>query len=607
MNIAKIAIALDKSNRKDPLEQAAQKLNTAFIADKRLPAAIKQTRRQTIADVGKRTMPTVHTMTKSRTNFGKTLQDDDDSQDTIISQIVSKIREKVERTDSDDEMCLDGVSSTTTAIIAAKVPSVRPSADELSESVIQQDLSALVSDINQKLEHDDEADVDDDKGKAADSTKTDAEDTDNDVDHDDCESVNTSFSQSTSITSGGGVRKKRRKRSILSNRKPKRSKDRDFTTPDVSFYCDICNKSYRNQSGLNNHKATIMHISKLSQLEFLDAKEKGEQVTQSPDVAADDTKAKNVKLEHSAAEVVEKKVKIDAIDENTPVVKIIEPNHDSAITVAAATKNVATADRSPYMSPKHSIELNLSPDQNSRPNGTPKHTSTTANARLALSQEERLFYECCSMLKGSDRNLGVAELISKPVTPKSSEENSNIAHSAQSPRSHPSPRPGIPRIELNQFDDASSDSNPAYSCPQVPSSSKTQKVFSYESPAKPSSEHRTKDSRHTTTTRHHTNSDEAIRSSYPNSSTIVRNYPDSYSDMGDSFPSSQDAHDASEQYTQTILDRSNRMTDKHHKKSSGLPDSPHRRSRIDYETPLRQDTADFSSLANRYIRFIHLS
>lgn len=566
-------------------------LNTAFINHKRLPPAMKQTRRQTAANADKPILPTAPP--KSCTDF------DDDSQDTIISQIVSKIREKADRTDSDDEMCLEGV---TQAASAGKEAVASSSAIEPSDVAVQQDLSALVSDIKQKLEREQDTDVEHSVGKVADSTIGDAEysDNDDDMDHDDSESVNTSFSQSTSITSGGG-KKKRKKKSILSKRKAKRGSDRDFTTPDKVFYCDICDKSYRNQHGLSNHKATIMHISKLSQLEFLDAKKKGDKVK----TEHGDNKVEEAIVERPG-KVIGDKPKLESVEPKlppVPVVNIIEANQDVAITVAAATKNIAcTTDPSPYVSPKHSIDAALSPEQASRPNGTPKHTPTALNARLNLSQEERLFYECCSMLKGSDRSLGVAELVTKPVTPKSSEENSNIAHSAQSPRSHPSPRPGIPRIELNQFSDASSDSNPAYSCPQVPSSSKTQKVFAYDAQVKPLKEP-PKDIREFTT-RHHSTSaalatDDSMKSSYPNSSRIVRNYPDSYSDMGDSFPSSQDAQDESEHYTRTILDRSSQTANEVQQKALGLPHAPPKRGRIDYGTPVIRDHFDSSGLSTR--------
>lgn len=585
------AAAADTPTKKDESLSPAvlPNLNTAFIDHKRMPAAMKPTRRQAGAEDAKKTaLPIVNRKAepKSCTDF------DDDSQDTIISQIVSKIRENADRTDSDDEMCLDGGTAATGA---GKATAAGSSATEPNDSaLVQEDLSALVSDIKQKLEREQEADAERGAEKMDGSTNNDAEFSDNDDDdHDDSESVNTSFSQSTSITSGGG-KKKRKKRSILSTRKGKRGADRDFTSPEAAFYCDICNKSYRNQHGLNNHKATIMHISKLSQLEFLGTKETGDKAK----TASMELKVEEVAIKRPS-KPIEAKPKLAVAQSETPpvpAVKVIEPSLELAITAAVVGKNVAgPADRSPYVSPKHLVDSSLSPEPASRPNGTPKHTPAALNARLNLSQEERLFYECCSMLKGSDRSLGVAELVTKPVTPKSSEENSNIAHAAQSPRSHPSPRPGIPRIELNQFSDASSDSNPAYSCPQVPSSSKTHKVFAYDvAPAKPLKEP-PKDIR-AFGSRHHPNSDvlttdDSMKSSYPNSSRIVRNYPDSYSDMGDSFPSSQDAQDESEHYTRTILDRSNQTADEMQRKPAGaaVKPSPPKRSRIDYGTPANSD------------------
>lgn len=198
------------------------------------------------------------------------------------------------------------------------------------------------------------------------------------------------------------------------------------------------------------------------------------------------------------------------------------------------------------------------------------------------------------------------ELITKPVTPKCNEQPSNIAHAAQSPRSHSSPRPGLPKLDINQFSDISSDSNPAYSCPQVPSSSKTHKVFSLDrsTPSKPVSG-REKESKNMCDTRrsnHRANAsagEKVVRSSsgssYPNSSTIVRNYPDSYS--GDSFPSSQDASE-SENYAQTILDRSNNFPEA----MKVSHNTPQKEEGSHYmQASLPHENVDFRSFSNRYL------
>lgn len=541
MNIAKIVIALEKSNRK---ETSTVNMNDAFLNDD---------------NINKNAFKNV-CETNAKCSFATDVLNDDSSQDTMISEIVNKIRENADRSESDDDLYL--------ADVAKKNPSEEI---ELSESLMAKDFSALVSKVNDQLPDK----IADNKEKSKlepqqPEQNAEADESDDGDCNDDGESVYTTLSHDTSITSGGGKRKKRKKRSILSrNRRKKRSDS--FLVPTNAHYCDLCKKSFRNQSSLTAHKATISHITKVSEQEFLDAKKLAESANNEIMDTKNAVSPRSVHETEAIVEIIETNIPAAS---TAPTVVRVSSFDESAIlgkftSNSARTSPTKSPSKSPSKSPfisSHNFEMISSPEQNSCFNSTPKHVSASlsvSNSRLTLSHEERLFYECCSMLKGSDRTTLSTEASANLITPKSNDQSTNIAHSAQSPRSHPSPRPGLPTMDAHNFSDISSDSNPAYSCPHVPSSSKTQKIFSLDgdelkrateqkllSPHKPSEigTHKLKGSK----------SKHENAKSFSNSMTIVRNYPETFSDMGDSFPSSQDASE-SEHYAQTILERSNQM------------------------------------------------
>lgn len=574
MNIAKIAIALN-SNRVEKLKQdesIIDKLNDAFRVTDKTRSSMRHSRhkKSKIEKSGKQHKTEEPTAIAPPTVDA--ILNDDSSQDTIISQIISKIRENADRREeSDDDLCLND------DIKQHEYPTnefAESSTLELSESRIDTNLSAIVSDINKRLESPASGHVSDGSATPLDSGLADGDDDDNtntelvDMDLEDDVSVYTGISIDTSITSGGtnseNRKKKRKKKSIIS-RSRKAKRDNGFISPKAAIHhCGICNKSFRKPSALNSHKMTISHISKLSEQEFLDAAKKKEKGTDESTDVVEDLKqivTDDVKLENkeNVDVVAEKPVVLQkspvhiTLPQRSPPLEphAPSPNHPNAFAnqSSSAAETMSPSEQSP--------RTNTTPKPNAISNATAT-AAAAANSRLTLSQEERLFYECCSMLKGSERSnaaVSKGDQVSKPVTPKSNEQtNNNIAHSAQSPRSHPSPRPGIPNVDLDNFSDASSDSNPAYSCPHVPSSSKTQKASELtQTTSDPSLINFFKKSDGSSS------NDVDIRRAnstvYASSALIVRNYPDTYSDMGDSFPSSQDASE-SEHYAQTILERS---------------------------------------------------
>lgn len=616
MNIAKIAIALEKSNRIELHNQVKQNLKETSNVDK---ANFSSTRYRPKRKVStKSDDKLIPSQISTDLEFPQTTENDD-SQDTIISQIVNKIREKADKTDSDDEMCL--TEATKELSTKLKQSNSETAAPDLLKLDAHNDASALVSPSNKMNERHLFIKKDNEKCTKSVSIQNDDQSDDEntnteliDMDLEDNESIYTTFSQSTVTTSGGPNRKKRKKKSILSSgRKSKKNQSRQLSSPSVTFFCDICQKSFRNQHGLNNHKNTITHISKLSEQEFLNAKEK-------------ENELKKVKIESSestsATPVINKDEKLDATIKRQAIpIKLDEPSLKIVIDSPSDThpSPKTTSISFSQISPSLNHSETFSPlDSTSKILGSSKPViaQSTLNSRLMLSQEERLFYECCSMLKGSDRptvGMSLTEPIIKPVTPKSTEQTATISHAAQSPRSHSSPRPGIHKTNINSFTDISCDSNPAYSCPQVPSSSKTHKVFSLGSPTSSMSPRAT-DNIHIGNvcvsprkSNKEIQSNEKILINGQDCHSNLRNYPDSFSDMGDSFPSSKDASE-SENYAQTISERSNHFGDDAAKTSLNLPIISQKAKDGSYgsshqQPSLPNENVDIGSVSNGYAYF----
>lgn len=681
MNIAKIVIALEKSNRKNSSDESL--LNKAFIAaDHRtsnVPFKEQQQKPLSVStnsavNVEKTATPPLQIPAPTAATPSITTELlNDSSQDTMISEIVSKIREKVNRTDSDDDLCL--------AEVAKGLNNRSPSPEfdlTLSPNVHANDISNSKPIPTAQPSVNDESDVakatvicptEENDAETADDENTNTEVLDMDLEDD--ASEYTALSHDTSTTSVGGSKKrKRKKRSILS-RTSRRSKKRDdsFVLPAETYFCDMCRKSFKNQSGLTSHKSTISHIAKVSEQEFLEASlqshqqsvitPKHSQSQSEPSVSAStnedvdttaETKSADVAIEATEPNADASTQPTDSTSSQQPPSKKKKKSAENATkkpkaeAVATAKSgalkifNIApSAIKNPQSNRFSDSSINTTrleiPSESTAPTPTSTSAALSINARMTLSQEERLFYECCSMLKGSDRSATTTtttttttsttshessknELASNPITPKTNQHHTNIAHSAQSPRSHPSPRPGIPTLDLNQFSDISSDSNPAYSCPQIPSSSKTQKVFSLEASdlAKVDVDKDGGTTRVSTIANYQYAKGQSQQKSvvdkakgdagHRTSSIIVRNYPDTFSDMGDSFPSSQDASE-SENYAQTILERSvhihdgpainNSMRSGH---SSKLNDSGFSLSSV--PTTLNPDLTDvFQTCSNR--------
>ncbi|XP_055695036.1 uncharacterized protein LOC129796923 [Lutzomyia longipalpis] len=456
-----------------------------------------------------------------------------------VAKLVDKIRESNSQSDSDDDTCLAEIAKSLNNRILTtdeftNVADTLPIAETPCESP-----NAMIASATQNTSIE----------------EANAEQLD--MDAEDGMSVLTSVSMDSGITTGPGktrsqkqstlAKKRKVRRSVLyKSKKPKATKTTADGEP-VTYFCDICKKHFSRQDRLTKHKMTITHIAKLSEQEFLDSQknrmvEEKENESQNVDVTKTPVaeEKKDVEVSEKPTEIEEPKMVL-----KSPIQTGVEP-------ISSPEQAQVPSSTDQYPSPARSLNP-----------GTP---------RLNLSQEEKLFYECCNMLKGSNR-IG-AESENKSLTPKSNEQPTNCfggSHNAvycvKSPMSHrrSSPKHAYPKIDINQFSDISSDSNPMFSRPNKLSQPKgifedTTTVNNQLSGFLATAEKFLNGAASTSNSMYY--SDKVIDSTPPvsgtnpkDSSHTGRSYSDSFSDMGDSYPSSQDASE-SENYAQTILDRS---------------------------------------------------
>lgn len=545
---------------------SAKRKTVNSVASKKLSGDLNQATKSKEDSTRK---PATRTAKKIVEKSSTTKSFDESSQDTILSEIVNKIRDSNndQSTESDEDLSLAEIAKNLNNKITnsdefSNDGAVEPI--ELSESFVRKNsFSTLVAVLNDQSDakKDEQAEetancddkscyADGEDGEFMNDTNTDLID----MDLEDTASVYTSSMETTITTSGGSQKRRKRRhgRSILMkpSRKSKRI-DGDFLTPGESFFCDLCSKTFRTQGGLATHRTTLTHISKLSEQEFKLKMETPKDVAiESKSVAEEDV---TTKPDITKSPIIE--------SSSQPIVPLNQSpssvQHHVSVTSPIRNQSMTYLNNIEPISSPEQHDLNYdrySTTSRPRTHAAPIHDSS----RIALSQEQRFFYECCSMLKGSDRSTvnpsdspnkyytlpERSEVIAKPVTPRSNEQYSYVVPEGSKHSK------GIPKIDLNQFSDISEDSNPAYSCPQNPSSSETQNIFPIESK-------RIMEKRdyHSTTERNFDSVKIDERTFNDRTTIIDREYLETYSDMGDSFPSSQDVSE-SEQYTQTILERS---------------------------------------------------
>lgn len=406
-----------------------------------------------------------------------------------------------------------------------------------------------------------------------------------DGDLEDNVSVHSSDSMESSMTSmtKSKAPRKRRKRSLLTKKKVRGQgavKANKENGPTVEkFHCEICNKTFEKADRLAKHKITLTHISRLSELEFLNSQNAKTETVPEVKVTLPDS------IPTAAPQSPEPQL-VAAVGTGAAVAPtpLLVPNHHRSPLTPGLHNNQSTL---------HNVHLEpiSSPEQPQQSylmsSGLPSGGARTENsfgAALAhqpkrptmsvsgLSQEEKLFYECCNMLKGSDRVGTQSE--NNSLTPRSNEavstwySKTSTAFAIRSPTGNNyrqrSPKYAFSKLDLNQFSDISSDSDntyPSRARPLVNGSSGAQAVAaSFQNvivggrePVAVAPGPQIMAASNCNPVGNMAAGGGIVSPLRQNDATAAAGYSDS--DMGDSFPSAPGASD-NESYVRTILDRS---------------------------------------------------
>ncbi|XP_014098959.2 uncharacterized protein [Bactrocera oleae] len=192
-----------------------------------------------------------------------------------------------------------------------------------------------------------------------------------DMDLEDEMSVYTSYSQDAGRSRG---RRRRRRRSILLKRRPKKRVTHDNTAE--KFECTLCKKIFYSLNSLTKHNMTLAHVSKLSAQEYLLSK----------------------KLENTSVQIVlTNKDTQKYISTNSTVSRKTVDNSD--------TNRISEVNDTDLPHPNRLEQrihiVNSMEKKEIIDNGKGKSPFNNA-PRLNLNPDERLFFECCNILKGAE-------------------------------------------------------------------------------------------------------------------------------------------------------------------------------------------------------------
>ncbi|XP_058065602.1 uncharacterized protein LOC131215231 [Anopheles bellator] len=208
------------------------------------------------------------------------------------------------------------------------------------------------------------------KSVADDESATNTEAMDDDM------SVTTEFQPMNATGMRGGRRRRKRRKSVRCGSKIQRQKAKAQAEEGkmlVTYNCDLCKKVFKKPDAYNKHRMTLSHIAKLSEQEFLMAQQR-----------ADQPIAEEQPLPDGAVSATESRH-----DQET---KLNQETHCFAVE----TYPVPNGQGAPAASPSQALDGALAPMDE-----TDNQLVPLKEPVKILSQEEKLFYECCSMLKES--------------------------------------------------------------------------------------------------------------------------------------------------------------------------------------------------------------
>ncbi|XP_052873392.1 uncharacterized protein LOC128278702 [Anopheles cruzii] len=216
------------------------------------------------------------------------------------------------------------------------------------------------------------------KSVADDESATNTEAMDDDM------SVTTEFQPMNATGMRGGRRRRKRRKSVRCGSKIQRQKAKAQAEEGkmlVTYNCDLCKKVFKKQDAYNKHRMTLSHIAKLSEQEFLMAQQRvDQQLAEEPvpdgTVSATESRHSQESKQHQETHCVTVDTYPVSNEQGAPAPAPPSQALDGALATMDETDNQLVPLKEPVK---------------------------------ILSQEEKLFYECCSMLKESSAGDAVGE------------------------------------------------------------------------------------------------------------------------------------------------------------------------------------------------------
>jgi len=243
-----------------------------------------------------------------------------------------------------------------------------------------------------------------------------------DMDLDDEMSVYTSYSQD--LGRGGRGRRRRRRRSVLLTRRPKKRTQRSELDAE-KYGCKLCGKSFFTATSLSKHNMTLAHVSKVSAQEYLQS----QTAPSSPQDSHHDLDDKRERRENEVASKVQRQ------EEQPPTAAAPQQMRASVLMVPSQMAHQERErEREREKERERERELQMREEQEmarlqreqdhhhqqlqqqqqqeqvhhliteaSLRLHDNQHSPTAPTAsRLNLNPDERLFYECCNILKSAE-------------------------------------------------------------------------------------------------------------------------------------------------------------------------------------------------------------
>ena len=244
-----------------------------------------------------------------------------------------------------------------------------------------------------------------------------------DMDLDDEMSVYTSYSQD--LGRGRG-RRRRRRRSILLTRKPKkRATSRDMSADKIE--CILCKKVFYSANSLSKHNMTLAHVSKVSEQEYLLSKSHSNipNITNDADIKSFSSLGPYARRSARRSTISEPPMQTRCetvsptpviITQNTVVRSLTTDELPCNQVSSKSTIYTRTETHSSIQGDLKQMELldtkssksvlkptlkDQSPDRDYHENIN-INRNYNGNSRLNLNPDERLFFECCNILKSAE-------------------------------------------------------------------------------------------------------------------------------------------------------------------------------------------------------------